>query len=634
MLERAVGSMHSSLRRYGIAVAACALAIAARLALNPVLGKGNLAYLTLLPTIVLVGLYAGQGPALLTVVLGALGAAYLVLPPEIDFALISPTDRAGLIAYTLLGGAAALLARTVERARRAAEENISDRKAAEELLSRQAAQLRLVTDAVPALIAYVDADRRYVFNNRAYQEWFGQRPEDVHGRHMRDVIGAAAYERIRPYVDAVLGGQRVQYEADMPYQHGGTRHIHAEYVPDLRPDGSVAGYFALVTDVTERKRAEEALRDADRRKDEFIAVLAHELRNPLAPIRTGLELMRVSGDKPESAARVRPMLERQVAHMVRLIDDLLDVSRITSGRIHLQRAPTPLHEVVESAVETNRAAIEAAGLALEVSLPDTSWLLDVDPTRMVQVLSNVLHNAVKFTSRGGRVTVSAAVERAGGGPVAVLTVRDTGQGIAPELLPRVFDLFVQGQPAGRVSSGLGIGLALARQLVEMHGGTIEASSGGPDRGSTFAIRIPALVPAPPADAGPGEETPRLAGSRVLVVDDNVDAAATLAGLVASLGGDARVAGDGATGLQLASEFEPHLVLLDIGMPGMDGYETCRRLRALPAGVEACIVALTGWGQPQDRERAAAEGFDAHLTKPTDAGSIARVLAASRRSRVR
>ncbi|HEU5254820.1 MAG TPA: GAF domain-containing protein [Vicinamibacterales bacterium] len=385
-------------------------------------------------------------------------------------------------------------------------------------------------------------------------------------------------------------------------------------------------------DLIERRKAEEGLREADRRKDEFLAILAHELRNPLAPIRTGLELLRLSADKPESLERIRPMLERQVGHMVRMIDDLLDVSRITSGKIQLQLEPSSLSELVRNAVDANRAAIDAKGLQLSLTLPDTPCVLDVDPTRFVQVISNLLQNATKFTERGGEVTVTACLDE--GTATVALTVSDTGMGIDRDTLPRVFDLFVQGDDRPTGTSGLGIGLALARQLMELHGGRIEAQSDGPGQGSAFTIHMPVVtlrdLDDPTQVAAPAVSIAR----KVLVIDDNVDAAETLAAFVRARGGDAETAHEGESGVRAAVRFRPDVILLDIGMPGIDGYETCRRIRAELRTDDPCIVALTGWGQEQARTRALASGFDAHLTKPADPRALETLLSDPPRPRLR
>ena len=394
--------------------------------------------------------------------------------------------------------------------------------------------------------------------------------------------------------------------------------------------------IGVAADITTRKSIEEALRnseerlkESDRRKDEFLAMLAHELRNPLAPIRTGLELIRMAGDTSAAVGRVRTMMERQVGHMVRLIDDLLDVSRITSGKIQLRRKPTPLADLVNSAVEANRAALAASHIELTIQVPPEPCILDVDPTRLVQVLSNLLHNAAKFTPSNGHVTLSATCigpDPAASAGQLVLAVSDNGVGISREMLPRVFDLFTQGEPStGRSQPGLGIGLALARRLIEMHGGNIEATSAGPGRGSVFTIRLPIASRVAAAElAQPSVAAERVA-RRIVIIDDNEDAAQMLAMLVEQRGGEARVAHDGAAGLRAIAEFRPDVVLLDIGLPGMDGYETCRRIRMEPFGADLLIVALTGWGQEQDKQRSTESGFDAHLTKPADPLVLERIL---------
>ena len=393
------------------------------------------------------------------------------------------------------------------------------------------------------------------------------------------------------------------------------------------PDGTL-GVVCYAYDLTAIREAEARLRDADRRKDEFLAVLAHELRNPLAPIRAGLELIRLGGDHPDAVERVRTMMERQVVQMVRLIDDLLDVSRIASGKIRLNRQPIPLAAIVTPAVDAHRSALIAGRLTLDVSLPAEPVTLDVDGTRAIQIVSNVLHNAVKFSEPGGRIAITAAIEPATtGAPRQVaITIADTGVGIAPDLLPRLFDLYTQGRAECGRQSGLGIGLALARRLVEMQDGSIAAHSDGVGRGSAFTIRLPeASQPAdPPVREAPTVRVPR----RVVVIDDHPDAVAATAMLVAELGGDVRIAADGPSGVAEVLAWRPDLVLLDLGMPGVDGYDTCRRIRA-ELGSSVVIVALSGWGQARDKAASARAGFDGHLTKPADPEAIARLLSDAR-----
>jgi signal transduction histidine kinase len=390
-------------------------------------------------------------------------------------------------------------------------------------------------------------------------------------------------------------------------------------------------------DLIERTHADDALReserqlkDADRRKDEFLATLAHELRNPLAPLRTSLELIRIAGNSPESVEEVREEMEEQLALLVRLVDDLLDVSRITSGKIRLQRRPTELTALVARAVQANRAAIDEGRIDLRVEMPDARVLLDSDPIRFVQVVSNVLHNAVKFTDPGGRITIAAdLVSTEPGNSEVVLRVTDSGVGISHEMLPRVFDLFTQDETtAYRSQTGMGIGLALARHLIELHGGSIKAESDGPGRGSTFTVRVPVAHAVPATPVSPPAVAP-CAGRRVLVVDDNAAGARAMRRLVTALGGECQVAHNGEAGLVGVREFHPDIVILDIGMPGLDGYETCRRIRE-EFGSSLVVVALTGWGQERDKHRALQAGFDVHLTKPADPMLLEGLLATAGR----
>ena len=379
-------------------------------------------------------------------------------------------------------------------------------------------------------------------------------------------------------------------------------------------------------DAVERARAEELLRESNTRKDEFLAMLAHELRNPLAPIRTGLEVIRRGGDTVAAVERVRGIMERQVGHMVRLVDDLLDVSRITSGTIVLKRELTPLAGLIHSALEANRGSMSGKQIDLRVDLPKDDCLVNVDPTRFVQILSNLLHNAAKFTDEGGSVRITAHCTQPKGDDQAhvSISVVDSGIGMSPDLLPRVFDMFTQGETRSP-QSGLGIGLALARRLVELHDGRLDGRSDGEGRGSEFVIQLPLpaaqLVAA--TETHPHEQ--RLE-RRILIVDDNRDAANTTAMLVRDMGGDARVAYDGESALELLNGYEPQVVLLDIRMRGLDGYETCQRMRRI-LGPGVLLVALTGFGREQDKEMALRCGFNAHLTKPADEAALAAIVAA-------
>src|SRR5262245_47852394 len=383
------------------------------------------------------------------------------------------------------------------------------------------------------------------------------------------------------------------------------------------------------------RRSESQLKEADRLKDEFLATLAHELRNPLAPLRTSLELIRLPDNTREEVEEIRVMMEEQVALLVRLVDDLLDVSRITSGKIRLQRQPSLLASLVGTAVQANRAAIDAGQVTLTVVLPEIPVRLDVDPTRFVQVISNVLNNAIKFTDPGGEIRVAAELVRSTDGlnDEVVMRITDSGVGIPREMLPRVFELFAQGETtAHRSHTGLGIGLALSRRLIEMHGGSIDAHSDGPGSGATFTLRMP--VSRTVEDRRPSVPPPLALriSRRVVVIDDSPAAARSIQRLVTALGGKCLVAHSGETGLAHIRELRPDIVILDIGMPRLDGYETCRRIRE-EFGSNVLIVALTGWGQDRDKQNAMEAGFDVHLTKPADPVVLEQLLASGPMSQV-
>jgi len=362
----------------------------------------------------------------------------------------------------------------------------------------------------------------------------------------------------------------------------------------------------------ERQKALDALREADRRKDEFLAMLAHELRNPLAPIRNAVEILRLADDR-EVRERARELVGRQVQHLARLVDDLLEVSRITQRKVILKRAPVRLAAVIESAVETARPGFDAAGHRLEVKQPGDDLWLDVDAVRISQVIGNLLHNAGKFTPREGRIVLEA---RRQGGELEV-RVTDNGVGIAPEILPAVFDLFAQADRSlERSQGGLGIGLSLVKGLVEMHGGSVTATSQGLGKGSTFTFRLPVgnVEPVPEAKAADAVRPTR---QRVLVVEDNVDSAETLQMLLTHVGHEVAVVNDGRVAVEAALSFRPNVILLDIGLPGIDGFRLARKLRSLPETSGARLIAVSGYGQDRDREMSRAAGFDLHLVKPVD-----------------
>ena len=670
---------------------------------------------------------------------------------------------------------------------------------------RSDTRLQFIIDAVPALVAYVDRDERYRFNNYAYEQWFGRPRSQVYGHTVRDILGEDAYAIARPRVRAALAGQLVTFEESVMYPDGKARHVKATYAPDADDDGTVRGFVALVTDISDEKRAEEeraelrrrteelarsarTLREsaditavaegigqsvlplfgaeasvlwrlqpdgslacvalagtwlehfsagdvlppgaglvgravlegrglwtsdlvndptivltdefrrsvvsaghhavtavplhvkgtiigalstahlesrtfsqaemdllqafadqaalaiwnvqllareqaaraeaeaANRAKDQFLALLAHELRNPLAPIVTAAALIRRTG-APPAIQRSVGIVERQAGHLARLLDDLLDVSRITRGTIELRREPVELERAIGNALEATRPQVDALEHTVSVSLPDTPVHVDADPTRLEQILVNVLSNAAKYTPSAGQITVNV-IEEDG---EAVLRIRDTGIGISPEMLPRIFDLFTQGdQSLAHSSGGLGVGLTLVHRLVELHGGRVSAASDGPGTGSEFTIRLP-LGTSLGGHARPDRELDeRCAPCRVLIVEDNADARETLHTLLTQDGHLVDVAADGPSGLALAEAKHYDSVLIDIGLPHMDGYEVARRIRA--RGTKTVLVAVTGYGQATDRQRAVEAGFDAHLTKPVSPERLTAVLATFARQR--
>ena len=402
--------------------------------------------------------------------------------------------------------------------------------------------------------------------------------------------------------------------------------------------GRAERVYGVAIDVTERRRTEESLRkhaeamqEADRRKDEFLALLAHELRNPLAPIRYALGTARKADRTPEEARRAEEIIDRQVTHMSRLLDDLLDVSRITRGTLELKKSRMDLAAIAATAIEAARPVLDSKHHTLSINLPGEPVRIEADPVRLAQVLSNLLINAGKYTDPGGRVELSATQSR----DEVVLRVRDNGIGISAEMMPRLFTMFSQAEGAlARSEGGLGIGLALARGLIDLHGGSITAHSSGMGLGSEFVIRLPATSPAPQADIA-GPETTDVAGSpvRVLVADDNRDSATTCGAFLESCGHDVRIAFSGVDAVATAENFQPQVVILDIGMPQMDGYEVARRLRRQSWARNCLLIAVTGWGQERDKERASAAGFDHHLTKPIDPAMLEPLLsqAASERA---
>jgi signal transduction histidine kinase/ActR/RegA family two-component response regulator len=401
-------------------------------------------------------------------------------------------------------------------------------------------------------------------------------------------------------------------------------HWHQPHEPSERDLRLLDVLARQAADLIERKQAEDALREADRRKDEFLAILAHELRNPLAPIRNSLNILQLTHKGDPAVERLGEMMDRQVNHMVRMVDDLMEVSRITRGKVDLRKERIEVAAVLRSAVETSRPFLEAAGHQLIVAIPPESLTVEGDFVRLTQVVANILNNAVKYTAPAGKIQLTGWRE----GEEVAISVRDTGIGIPVDMLHRVFDPFMQiDRHAHRAQGGLGIGLTLVKSLVEMHGGTVQASSEGTGRGSEFVIRLPLASSPPTADLPVREKSPSpaLAPRRVLVVDDNHDAADSLGTLLKMIGADVRVVYSGPDALKALETFKPAVILLDIGMPGMDGHEVARRIRSQPQAGDVTLIALTGWGHERDRNLSQTAGFDYHLIKPADLSALETLL---------
>ena len=505
--------------------------------------------------------------------------------------------------------------------------DVTQRIRFEAALRESEARFRSLADNAPVLI-WVNGLEGCEFVNREYLRFLGCGWEDVRGLGWQSFVHPDDKEA---YLAAYLRALQARQPFDAPVRlrrsDGQYRWLHSTGVPRVTADGAFVGYVGCSNDITELKRSEQSLLEADRHKDEFLATLAHELRNPLAPMRAALETMRLAGatDTPV-LAQAHGVMQRQLRQMVRLIDDLLDLGRISRGTLELRKQRLTLAEVLASALETTKPTFDAAGRELALEVPEGEVHLDGDLMRLAQVFANLLHNAVKYTDAGGRIRLRAS--RVAG--TLAVSVADDGVGISPEALPRVFDMFTQvDRGLGASRGGLGVGLSIVRSIVGMHGGSVEALSAGRGRGAEFVVRLPVLA-APAAGAAepeaPQAPPPTLAPRRILVVDDNRDAAASLALLLEMKGNDVRTARDGREALGLAEQFRPEMIFLDIGLPGLDGHGVCRHIREQPWGHALPIVALTGWSQEEDRRRSQQSGFTHHLVKPAEPAQLDRLLA--------
>jgi len=505
--------------------------------------------------------------------------------------------------------------------------DITDRRRAEEALRSSEEYFRGLAQGLPIAIWICLPGGEMDFVNQQWLDYTGQDLEIARSSPTAwmKALDAQDLESVtKAYDDGILSRQGFTIEARFCRACDQTSRWHlTRCVPLLDEAGNVVKYLCTCTDIEDLKRAEEVLKEADRQKDEFLAMLAHELRNPLAPIRNALHFLRLGGGTPETYQQAHELMERQVEHLVRLVDDLLDVSRITRGKINLHLEEVDLSSVVARAVESSRPVIAEHGHQLEVSLPGDPISIKADPVRIAQVFLNLLNNAAKYTPRGGKIWLSAAVERGR----AVVRVKDTGLGISAEMLPKIFDLFIQVDSAlDRTQGGLGIGLTLVRRLTELHDGTVEALSEGPGHGSEFVVRLP-VIGKQPKEAQPPTLSQMNTGRRrrLLVVDDNRDSAKSLALLLRLLGNDVTTAFDGQEALkQIASE-RPDAVFLDIGLPGLSGYDVARTVRGGAEFGKPVLIAMTGFGTDEDRQQSRAAGFDAHLVKPVELASLQKLL---------
>ncbi|HET6599294.1 MAG TPA: ATP-binding protein, partial [Burkholderiaceae bacterium] len=554
--------------------------------------------------------------------------------------------------------------------------DVTEARKASEIVRLSEERYQSLFDAAPMALFVCDADaviQRY--NLRATEIW-GREPTIGVERHCGSVKlwlpdGTLLPHEQSPVVEVLSTGVPAeQVEVSIERPDGSRLPVLVNFAALTAADGAITGAITSFIDISDRKRDEQALRDADRRKDEFLAMLAHELRNPLAPIRNALEIVRPVVDgaavhRPDAVHAAMGMLDRQVGQLVRLVDDLLDTNRISRGRIELRRERVDVARLVADVVESARPVCESRGHELTATWPPEPIHLNADPVRMEQIVGNLLNNACKFTGEGGRIRVDVEIDAAGPGakggtakggarssrhgPQAVIRVSDTGLGIAPEQLDRIFQMFTQvDAPTERLSTGgLGIGLALVRELVTRHGGTVAAHSAGLGHGSEFEVRLPVLTEDSVASAEPAlgpAVSPTATGNptdassaalapgpavarRILVVDDNHDSADSLALVLELKGQVTRTAYDGLEALDAAAEFRPDLVLLDIGLPRLGGLEAARRLRAQRPGETLLLIALTGWGQDEDRKRSMQAGFDAHMVKPLDVDALLAWLAA-------
>jgi PAS domain S-box-containing protein len=619
--------MHGYLRGYGLALIAIVLATLVRWLLDPYLGL-FMPFATYFVAVALVGVYGGLGPAIVTMVAGGVVADGLFMPSAGDL-LLSPREH--LVALTAFYASSTVLIALSHRLRRGrahlmriialANEDLARRQEAEQAARDSEGRLQAIIDNSPLVLFIKDMNGRYLLANRSYYDLFDTTPERLLGTTDFDRFPEEIAQRYWQNDLAVLqSGEPSEFEESVEID-GRARTWLSTKFPLRDSSRGVYAVCGISMEITEQKRQQESLLELDRRKDEFLSMLAHELRNPLAPIVTAVEVLRHEGLDIARHKRAVDVISRQAQHLTRLVDDLLDIARINTGRIKLHRDVVELGELVRACVESVRPRFQARSVLLELRATGRPLPIVADAARITQVIDNLLDNACKYTDPGGRTEV--IVEH--GGTHGIVRVRDTGVGIEPSHLERVFELFEQVDASlDRSAGGLGLGLNLVKRIVEKHGGYVDATSRGRGQGTEFTVHLPltehptGITPEPAAPATVARS------GRVLIVEDNVDAAQTLEMLLSSLGFTVRVASNGRSGLALAETFQPDAAVLDLGLPEMDGYQIAHALRQR-FGPEIRLVALTGYGQREYQERSREAGFDVHLVKPPSLNALLEAL---------
>ena len=507
--------------------------------------------------------------------------------------------------------------------------DLTERKSAEDALRQSEERFRLLVEGVQDYAIFMlDPEGRVASWNTGAERIKGYTAEEIIGEHFSRFYASEDVQAGKPQheLETALKFGRIEDEGWRVRKDRTLFWASVIITPVRDKENRLVGYAKVTRDLTE-KRKTEALEAANRQKNEFLAMLAHELRNPLAPISNGLQLLKTAGADGATRKQTTEMMERQLSHLVHLVDDLLDVSRVITGKMTYNKEPTELADIVSRAVEETEPVVDARGHELMLLLPARPIIVDADVLRVAQVLSNLIVNAAKYTDVPSQIWLT--VERQG--KEAVIRMKDPGIGISAELLPHIFDLFTQADNSlVRSRGGLGIGLNFVKRIVEAHGGTVVASSPGAGQGSEFVVRLPASNASAPAEKSNARSSTRQTPTRrILVVDDNVDAATTITALLKAWGHVVQVAYNGSAVLDIVRNFQPEIILLDIGLPGMNGYDVAKQLRAEPSLPHIIIAALTGYGQDSDRQRSLEAGFDYHLTKPPDPGILESLLAAPR-----